>query len=131
MEANWIGLLVVVLGAYLAFRLLGAALRLLMWLMVLVGAYWFLAPALGWPTLSDLVYVFGPDFGGRRIEDVLAPAGVADGVAERVVDGVAERLRTVELPQWPAPVEEPVDAGSPPDLVEGEGVPPRLEEPDR
>ena len=108
MEANWIGLVLVVLGAYLAFVVLGAALRLLMWLLVLVGAYWFLAPMLGWPTLSDLVYVFGPDFGGRRIEEVLTPAAVADGIGERVVDGVVERLQSAELPEWPEPVEEPV-----------------------
>ena len=107
MESNWIGLVLVVLGAYLAFKLLGVALRLLMWLVVLVGAYWFLAPMLGWPTVSDLVYVFGPDFGGRRIEEVLTPKGVADGIGERVVDGVVERLQSAELPEWPAPVEEP------------------------
>lgn len=134
MEANWIGLLLVVLGAYLAFRLLGAALRLLMWLVVLVGAYWFLAPMLGWPTLSDLAYVFGPDLDGRRIEEVLSPAGVADGIGGRIVDGVAEKLRSAELPEWPVPVEEPVDAGRPPDPepMEGEGgLAPGAEEPDR
>lgn len=111
MEANWIGLLLVVLGAYLAFKVLGAVLRLAMWLVVLVGAYWFLAPMLGWPTVSDLVYVFGPDLGGRRIEEVLSPAGVADGLGERVVDGVVERVRSVEMPQWPEPVEEAGEPG--------------------
>ena len=113
MESNWIGLVLVVLGAYLAFKLLGVALRLLMWLVVLVGAYWFLAPMLGWPTVSDLVYVFGPDFGGRRIEEVLTPKGVADGIGERVVDGVVERLQSAELPEWPEPVQEPVDQPEP------------------
>ena len=109
MEANWIGLVLVVLGAYLAFKLLGVVLRLLMWLVVLLGAYWFLAPMLGWPTVSDLVYVFGPDFGGRRIEEVLTPAGVADGIGGRVVEGVVERVQSVEMPQWPEPVEVPVE----------------------
>ncbi|NLB58219.1 MAG: hypothetical protein GX805_07090 [Gammaproteobacteria bacterium] len=113
MESNWIGLVLVVLGAYLAFKLLGVALRLLMWLVVLVGAYWFLAPMLGWPTVSDLVYVFGPDFGGRRIEEVLTPAGVADGIGGRVVEGMVERVQSVEVPQWPEPVEEPVEQTEP------------------
>ena len=108
MELNWIGLVLVALGLYLAFKLIGAALRRVMWLVVLVGAYWFLAPMLGWPTVSDLVYVFGPDFGGRRIEEVLTPAGVADGIGGRVVEGMVERVQSVELPQWPEPVEEPV-----------------------
>ena len=120
MESNWIGLVLVVLGAYLAFVVLGAALRLLLWLVVLLGAYWFLAPMLGWPTLSDLVYVFGPDFGGRRIEEVLTPAGVADGIGERVVDGVVERLQSAELPEWPTPAEEPVEQ---PEPWTGEGEP--------
>src|SRR5690554_3187793 len=65
MELNWIALVLVVLGLYLAFKLIGAALKLVMWLVVLVGAYWFVAPALGWPTVSDLVYAFGPDFEGQ------------------------------------------------------------------
>ena len=133
MEANWIGLLLVVLGAYLAFKLLGAALRLLMWLVVLAGAYWFLAPMLGWPTVSDLVYVFGPDLGGRRIEEVLSPAGVADGIGGRVVDGVAEKLRSADLPEWPAPVEEPVEAGPPLEAepLEESGMAPQTGEPTR
>ena len=120
LESNWIGLVLVVLGAYLAFKLLGVALRLLMWLVVLVGAYWFLAPMLGWPTVSDLVYVFGPDFGGRRIEEVLTPAGVAEGIGGRVVEGMVERVQSVELPQWPEPVEEPVEQLEP---WSGEGEP--------
>src|SRR5690606_4221021 len=92
MEANWVGLLLVSLGACLAFKLLGAAPRLLLWLVVLVGAYWFLAPMLGWPTVSDLVYVFGPDLGGRRIEEVADPSRLAGQAADRVVDGVVDEL---------------------------------------
>lgn len=98
MELNWIALVLVALGLYLAFKLIGAALRLLMWLVVLVGAYWFSAPMLGWPTLSELVYVLGPDFDGQRIEEVFTPGRVADGVAGRVVDGVVERMLD-ELPE--------------------------------
>ena len=100
---NWIALVLVVLGLYLAFKLIGAALRLLMWLVVLAGAYWFAAPMLGWPTLSDVVYVFGPDFEGQRIEEVFTPERIADGLDERVVDGVVERM---QMPELPAPLRE-------------------------
>ena len=102
MDVNWIALVLVVLGLYLAFKLIGAALRLLMWLVVLAGAYWFVAPMLGWPTLSDVVYVFGPDFEGQRIEEVFTPERIADGLGEGVVDGVVERMR--ELPELPEPL---------------------------
>jgi len=99
MELDWIGLVLVVLGLYLAFKLIGAVFKLLMWLVVLVGAYWFVAPALGWPTVSDLVYVFGPDFEGQRIEEVFTPERIADGIGERVVDEVVERVQMPELPE--------------------------------
>lgn len=117
MELNWIALVLVALGLYLAFKLIGAALRLLMWVVVLVGAYWFVAPTLGWPTVSDLVYVFGPDFEGQRIEEVLTPerlAGDLGGrVADGVVDGVAERLRLPETPGAPGSDEQPGQAAQP------------------
>lgn len=91
---SWLGIVLVVLGLYLAFKLVGAALKLLMWVLVLLGAYWFLAPRMGWPTLSELVYVLGPDFGGRRIEEVMQPAEIAGEVTERVVGGVIERIES-------------------------------------
>lgn len=98
MEVNWIALVLIVLGLFLAFKLIGAALKLLMWLVVLAGAYWFVAPMMGWPTLSDVVYVFGPDFDGQRIEEVLRPERIAGGLGERVVDGVVERWRELPAP---------------------------------
>lgn len=39
----------VVVGLYLALKVAGFAMKLLMWALVLFGAYWFLAPHLGWP----------------------------------------------------------------------------------
>lgn len=107
MEPNWIALVLVALGLYLAFKLIGVVFKLLMWLVVLVGAYWFVAPALGWPTVSDLVYVFGPDFEGQRIEEVFTPERIADGVTGRVVDGVVERVRLPEVPKLPGAPELP------------------------
>ncbi|MGY0632852.1 hypothetical protein [Luteimonas sp. A478] len=131
MELNWIGLVLVVLGVYLAFKLIGAALRLLMWLVVLVGAYWFTAPLLGWPTLSDLVYVFGPDLGGQRIEDVFTPARVTDVLGERVVDGVVDGVMERLQGQDPAPADtslpqplpEPLPEPLPGEPAEGAGSP--------
>ena len=100
--------LLVLVGLYLAFKLVGVVFKLLMWALVLVGAYWFLAPHLGWPSLSDVVYVLGPDFGGRRIEQVVQPSEIAGEVTERVVDGVLERVDPAQPP------EEPVQPASDP-----------------
>ena len=106
---SWLGLVLLVLGAYLAYKLVGALLKLLMFVLALVGAYWFLAPHLGWPTVSELFYVLGPDFGGRRIEEVVQPSGIAGEVADRVVDGVIERI----LPSQPLPDVEPLPEPAP------------------
>jgi hypothetical protein len=97
---SWLGLVLLVLGAWLAFKVIGALLKLLMLVVALVGAYWFLAPQLGWPTVSELFYVLGPDFGNRRIEEVLQPSDMAGELGGRVVDGVVERI-------WSPPPEPP------------------------
>jgi len=95
---SWLGLVLVVLGAYLAYKVAGALLKILMFVLLLVGAYWFAAPYLGLPTVSDLVYVLGPDFGGRRIEEVARPSNIAGEAADRVVDGVLDRV-ALPLPE--------------------------------
>lgn len=46
---SWLGIAVVVVGLYLAFKAVGVAMKLAMWALVLFGAYWFLAPYLGLP----------------------------------------------------------------------------------
>lgn len=46
---SWIGVAVVLVALYLAFKVAGALLKLLLWAVVLVGAYWLLAPLLGLP----------------------------------------------------------------------------------
>ena len=48
---SWIGIVIVVIGVYLALKVAGFALKLLMWALVLLGLYWFLAPMLGRPAL--------------------------------------------------------------------------------
>lgn len=49
---NWLGIIVMLVGGYLAFKVAGCALKLLMWGIVLIGAYWLLAPILGLPMLA-------------------------------------------------------------------------------
>jgi hypothetical protein len=120
---SWLGLVLLVLGAYLAYKLVGALLKIVFFVLALVGAYWFLAPHMGWPTVSELVYVLGPDFGGRRIEEVLQPSSVAGEVAGRVadqvVDGVLERVVAPEPSPEVAPLPEPEAApGSGPGPLE-------------
>lgn len=46
---NLIGIILVVLGLYLAFKVAGFFLKLLMWALVVFGIYWFAAPYLGLP----------------------------------------------------------------------------------
>ncbi len=103
---SWLGLVLLVLGAYLAFKLAGALLKLLMFVLALVGAYWFIAPHLGWPTVSDLFYVLGPDFGGKRIEEFADPNELARQAKQRVVDGVVDGVVGQFDPKAPVPLEE-------------------------
>lgn len=113
---SWLGILLLVVGAYLAYKLVGALLKMLMLAVALVGAYWFIAPYMGWPTVSELVYVLGPDFDGRRIEELADPSQLAKAASDRVVDGVvdhvADRIASPDpatasaaepLPEDPAP----------------------------
>lgn len=46
---SWIGIVLVIVGLYLALKVAGFALKLLMWALVLFGLYWLLAPMLGLP----------------------------------------------------------------------------------
>ena len=105
---TWVGLVLLLVGAYLAYRLVGALLKVLMFVLALVGAYWLLAPHLGWPSVSDLFYVLGPDFGGRRIEEVIAPSNLASEAAGRVTDQVVDGVIDRILPPSPEPPSEPL-----------------------
>ncbi len=46
---SWLAIAVLAVGIYLAFKLAGVAFKLLMWGLVLLAAYWLLAPLLGMP----------------------------------------------------------------------------------
>ena len=46
---NWLGFAILLLALYLAFKVAGTLLRVLLWIVVLVGTYWLLAPLLGLP----------------------------------------------------------------------------------
>lgn len=117
---SWLGLVLLVLGAYLAFKLVGALLKILMFVLALVGAYWFLAPHLGWPTISELFYVLGPDFGGRRIEELADPAELARQAKQRMVDGVVDGVMGQFDPKAQPPVEALPEPLPEADAVQGD-----------
>ncbi|WP_165942237.1 DUF4175 domain-containing protein [Luteimonas arsenica] len=57
---SWLGLVAVIIGLYLAFKVAGMVLKLALWVLIVVAAYWWLAPLFGWPSLEEVVYVLGP-----------------------------------------------------------------------
>ncbi len=46
---SWLGILVAIIAAWLAIKVLGFVLKLALWGVVLLGLYWFAAPSLGLP----------------------------------------------------------------------------------
>ena len=46
---SWFGLVVAVVGIWLALKVASFLAKLLLWALVLLGAYWFLAPLLDLP----------------------------------------------------------------------------------
>ena len=44
---HWLGIAMMLVGLYLALKVAGTMLKLLMWALVLVGAYLFAVPLLG------------------------------------------------------------------------------------
>ena len=82
-------------------------------MVLVVAAYWWAAPLMGWPTVSDLFYVFGPDFEGQRIEEVMEPSNLAKQATGKVVDGVVDEVAersgwSTQAPASPARPPEPV-----------------------
>ncbi len=89
---SWLALLLVPLALYLAYKLVGVALKLVLAVAVLVGVYWWAAPYMGWPTVPELFHVLGPDLEGRRIEELADPARLAKEATGKVVDGVVDEV---------------------------------------
>lgn len=46
---SWVGILLAVVGVFLALKVVGFAMKLALWALVLCGLYWLLAPHLGLP----------------------------------------------------------------------------------
>ncbi|HMB57275.1 MAG TPA: hypothetical protein VKM35_08690 [Arenimonas sp.] len=46
---SWLGIIVVIVGLYLAIKVVGFVLKLAMWALVFAGIYWLAAPYLGLP----------------------------------------------------------------------------------
>jgi hypothetical protein len=53
---SWLGIILVIVAAYFAFKVAGFVLKLLLWAVVIIGLYWLVAPYLGlpWPIWSPL-----------------------------------------------------------------------------
>lgn len=46
---SWLGIVIAIVAAYFAFKVLAFVLKLALWGVVIFGLYWFLAPYLGMP----------------------------------------------------------------------------------
>ena len=46
---SWIGIVLIVIGIYLALKVAGFVLKLAFWALAIFGVYWLLAPYLGLP----------------------------------------------------------------------------------
>jgi hypothetical protein len=57
---SWLGIVVVIVGLYLAFKVVSVVLKIALWLLVIAAGYWFLAPFFGWPPLAEVIHVIGP-----------------------------------------------------------------------
>jgi len=67
---TWLGLVLMILGIWLAFKVAGVVLRLIVTVLIVIAAYWWLAPIFGWPTLGELFHVLGPEV---RLPDMPMP----------------------------------------------------------
>jgi len=50
-----LGIVILLLALYLAFKLLESVLKVLGWVLILAATYWLAAPSLGWPPLPELI----------------------------------------------------------------------------
>ena len=52
---TWIGIAVILIGLYIAFKLVGVVFKILAWSVIIITAYWLVAPHLGWPTPWEII----------------------------------------------------------------------------
>jgi len=64
-----LGLLVLLLALYLAFKVLESALKVMGWLLVLVIGYWLAAPTLDWLPLPELLHLAWLDIGEFALDE--------------------------------------------------------------
>jgi hypothetical protein len=57
---SWLGIVVVIIGLYLAFKVVSMVLKIALWLLVIAAGYWCLSSFFGWPPLTEVVQVLGP-----------------------------------------------------------------------
>lgn len=57
---SWLGIVAIIIGLYLAFKVVSMVLKVALWGLVIVAGYWVLAPFFGWPPLAEAVHVLGP-----------------------------------------------------------------------
>ncbi|WP_156087750.1 MULTISPECIES: hypothetical protein [unclassified Lysobacter] len=46
---SWLAIVVMIVAAYFAFKVVKFAFKLLLWALVLGALYWVVAPPMGWP----------------------------------------------------------------------------------
>lgn len=46
---TWVGILLLIIGVWVAFKMVGSLIKVLLWGAILVGLYWLAAPFLGMP----------------------------------------------------------------------------------
>jgi hypothetical protein len=54
---TWLGMLAIIAGSYLALKVAGFMLKLVLWAVIVVAGYWWLAPSFGWPPLAEVVQI--------------------------------------------------------------------------
>ncbi len=120
---SWLGLVVLALALYLAFKVASALLKVVLFVVMLVAGYWFAAPMMGWPSVSDLFYVLGPDFGGKRIEEVAHPKNLAETAGDYVVERATDEFMQRISPEAEAPAGDEQPQPLPEDTGTGEDEP--------
>jgi len=67
-----VGVLVLLLALYLAFRVVEAALKVVLWAVVLAAGYALAAPAFGWPGVPEVMDVIGGAIADLRLPQWLS-----------------------------------------------------------